>query len=112
MKLDRMGRPVRDRQHDAKSRGAEPPEDIGRRFRAVPELLLTIPDHLCQLCERELASWGGSRDGLCADCEGLLAEEDHQAWVMAGGRTCRRCRQDLLPSALVDGLCPCGGAPW
>jgi hypothetical protein len=68
--------------------------------------------HLCQLCERELVTWGGGLDGLCGDCQALLEEEDHQQWVEAGGRTCRRCRADLLPCALVDGLCPCGGAPW
>lgn len=81
-------------------------------FPRPAELAELLPDHLCQLCERDLVTWGGGRDGLCSDCQALLEEEDHQQWVEAGGRTCRRCRSDILPAALVDGLCPCGGTPW
>lgn len=101
---------MRDRQGDVKTPGRRPADPVPPWQH--PESPAPIPDHLCQLCERDLASWGGSRDGLCPDCSALLLLEDHQEWVEAGGRTCRRCRTDLAPAQLVDGLCPCGGAPW
>lgn len=81
------------------------------RAKVLAELQL-VPAHLCQLCARPLdLTDRPGRDGLCPDCDQLLLLDDQAAWTEAGGRLCRRCRRELTPAMLLDGLCPCGGAP-
>lgn len=74
----------------------------------VAELPTPVPDHLCQLCEDDLDGHV-TDDGLCASCRRVMELQDYQAWVDAGGRTCRRCHNLVPSSGAVDGRCPCGG---